>query len=56
MYIGIRINYIPHHHPYLIMLDEETSAELEWIDLAELDFKGLEELFASKGFHRKEIV
>lgn len=55
MYIGIRINYIPHHHPYLIMLAEDGQ-ELEWIDLAELDFKGLEDLFASKGFHRKDIV
>lgn len=55
MYIGIRINYIPHHDPYLIMLGEDGS-ELEWIDLAKLDFKGLQDLFESKGFHRKEIV
>lgn len=55
MYIGIRINYIPHHHPFLIMLKDDGS-EAEKIDLAELDFKGLEDLFASKGFHRKEIV
>lgn len=55
MYIGIRLNYVPHHHPYLIMLDEKGN-EGEWIDLTQYDFAGLTELFESKGFKKKELV
>lgn len=55
MYIGIRLNYVPHHHPYLIMLNERGE-EGEWIDLTLYDFAGLVKLFQDKGFKKKDLV
>lgn len=54
-YIGLRINFIPHHSPVLIMLDENGGEEYQ-IDIAEYSFDGLHEFLQEKGFKRKEFL
>lgn len=53
--MGIRINYVPHHHPYLILVDE-NGKEGEWIDLTTFSFEGLQELFEKHDFKKKELL
>jgi len=57
-YVGIRINFVPHHHPYLIMYDEAGSElpQSQWKDLQHLSFDGLGKLFKELGFQRKELL
>lgn len=55
LYMGIRINYVPHHHPYLILVDE-NGKEGEWIDLTTFSFEGLQELFEKHDFKKKELL
>lgn len=55
LYLGIRINYVPHHHPYLILIDD-AGKEGEWIDLTTFSFDGLQELFNKHGFKKKELL
>lgn len=54
-YVGIRINFVPHHHPYLIMFNEDGS-EGEWTDLAPMSYQDLTNLFEKHGFKRKVIL
>lgn len=53
-YVGLRINFIPHHSPVLVLLD--NGDDVEDIDLSPLDFKGLQDLMAKHGFRRKELL
>lgn len=57
-YVGLRINFVPHHHPYLIMFDEkgDEAPETEWIDLSKYDFEALTKMFEDYGFRRKELL
>eukprot|EP00427_Karlodinium_veneficum_P004055 CAMPEP_0169155068 /NCGR_PEP_ID=MMETSP1015-20121227/53116_1 /TAXON_ID=342587 /ORGANISM="Karlodinium micrum, Strain CCMP2283" /LENGTH=68 /DNA_ID=CAMNT_0009225437 /DNA_START=302 /DNA_END=504 /DNA_ORIENTATION=- len=57
-YVGLRINFVPHHHPYLIMFDENGAEppESQWTDLSKHDFEGLTKIFADLGFRRKELL
>lgn len=56
--VGLRINFVPHHHPYLIMLNDEGAEppESEWTDLQGYSFEGLTTLFQELGFTRKELL
>jgi len=54
-YVGLRINFVPHHSPVLIMFDEQGD-EQRTIDIAEYSFDGLKELCSSLGFKRKELL
>jgi len=54
-YVGIRINFVPHHHPYLILLNEDGS-EGEWIDMSTHSYDSLTKLFEEKGFKRKMLL
>jgi len=54
-YIGMRINFIPHHSPVLILLNED-GGEKEEIDIADFSYDGLHELFQKHGFRRKELL
>lgn len=57
-YIGIRINFVPHHHPYLIMYDEAGNEppQSEWKDLQEYSFEDMVKLFDELGFKKKELM
>jgi len=57
-YVALKINFVPHHSPYLIMYDEEggEGPQEDWIDLAPLSYEGLTELFSEKGFKRKDLL
>jgi len=57
-YVGIRINFVPHHHPYLIMYDEAGNEppESDWTDMQSLSFDDLTDLFERLGFRRKELL
>lgn len=58
-YVGLRINFVPHHSPYLIMYDEEgkdTLQEEDWKDLAPLSYEELTAMFNDLGFRRKELL
>jgi len=57
-YVALRINFVPHHHPYLIVFNEDGAEppESEWKDLADLDYAGLLSLFEGVGFRRKELL
>lgn len=55
MYAMVNINFVPHHHPFLILFDE-NGAEKERMDLADYSFNGLKELFEKLGFQRKEAI
>jgi len=54
-YVGLRINFIPHHSPVLILFDEKGD-EKEELDLSPLDFQQLQETMAKHGFLRKELL
>jgi len=54
-YVGLRINFIPHHPPVLVLLDEQSN-EKETIDMAPLSFDGLQDLMSQHGFLRKELL
>lgn len=55
-YVGLRINFIPHHSPVFIPFGDDGS-EREQIDLAPLNFQELRNLMEeSHGFRRKELL
>jgi len=54
-YIGLRINFIPHHSPVFIPLDED-GGEGDAIDIAGYSFDELKELMAKHGFTQKEFL
>lgn len=52
-YVGLKINFIPHHSPELVFLDEKGE-DKHTIDMAPLSFDQLGELMAEHGFRQKE--
>jgi len=54
-YIGLRINFIPHHSPILVNFDEK-GGDQEEIDLSPLNFQELEDLMVQHGFQKKELL
>lgn len=54
-YVGLRINFVPHHSPILALFDKD-GGEREQIDLAPLSFEELTELMESNGFSRKRLL
>jgi len=54
-YVGLRINFIPHHSPVLVLFDEKGN-DKEEIDMSPLNFQELQDLMASHGFMRKELL
>lgn len=54
-YIGVRINFIPHHSPEFITLDDDGK-DKDTIDIADYSFDGLMELMESHGFEKKEML
>lgn len=54
-YVGLRLNFVPHHPPVFYMLDE-NGKETETIDMSGYSFVGLQELMAKKGFRKKELL
>lgn len=54
-YIGLRINFIPHHSPVLVLFDDK-GADQEEIDMSPHSFDELQELMRKNGFRRKELL
>jgi len=54
-YIGLRINFIPHRSPVLVLLSED-GGEKDEIDIADYTFDGLHELLQKHGFTQKELL
>lgn len=54
-YIGLGINFIPHHSPVLVLFDD-SGAEKETVDIADYDFNGLLDLMEGHGFRKKELL
>lgn len=54
-YIGLRINFIPHHSPVFVPFGENGEEEEE-IDMSEYDFEQLHELFRSKNLVQKMLL
>jgi len=55
-YIGLRLNFVPHHPPIFYVLDEESGQELEQIDIQDYTMQGLQDMLAEKGFKKKELL
>lgn len=53
-YVGLKLNFIPHHSPVLVFYDEKGE-DAESHDISDYTFDGLHELMASKGFRQKEL-
>jgi len=54
-YVGLKINFIPHHNPVLILFDEKGS-EKEQLDLSEFNYEQLKTFVEQQGFKRKEVM
>lgn len=54
-YVGLRLNFIPHHPPVLVLLDE-NGQETEQVDLSGYDFDAVQELMTEKGFKKKKLL
>jgi len=54
-YVGLKLNFIPHHHPEFVIFDDDGE-EVEKFDMAEYGFDGLKELVQEKGFRQKELL
>lgn len=54
-YVGLRINFIPHHSPVMILLDDQ-GGDAEEIDLSVYSFSELQGLMQKHGFKRKELL
>jgi len=54
-YVGLRLNFVPHHPPVLYLLDE-NGKETESIDLTSYNFDAVQELMAEKGFKKKMLL
>jgi len=54
-YMGLRINFIPHHSPMMYLFDE-NGAERQEIDLSPMSFNELNELMEREGFKKKELL
>jgi hypothetical protein len=53
-YVGVKINFIPHHSPELHVFSEGGEAEV--IDMAPLSFDQLGQLLDKYGFNKKELL
>lgn len=54
-YVGLKLNFIPHHNPVLILLDE-SGGEKKNIDMSEYTYDQLINLMEEQGFKRKEVL
>lgn len=54
-YMGLRINFIPHHSPMMYLFDENGDTRQE-IDISPMSFGELTELMETEGFKRKELL
>lgn len=54
-YVGLKLNFIPHHSPVLVFYDDKGE-DAETVDIADLTFDKLHELLTSKGFRKKELM
>lgn len=54
-YVGLRLNFVPHHPPVFYLLDE-NGKETESIDMSGYSSSGLQELMAQKAFLKKELL
>lgn len=54
-YVALRINFIPHHSPVLVLFDD-AGGERESLDISGYSFQGLLELMESHGFRKKELL
>jgi len=54
-YVGLRINFIPHASPVLVLYNDDME-EGEPIDLAPMSFNDLMGLMESNGFKKKEFI
>jgi len=54
-YVGLKINFIPHHSPELYIYAEYGETK-EVIDMAPYDFDGLTDLLDKYGFNKKELL
>jgi len=54
-YVALKLNFIPHHSPELVIYDED-GGDGEVIDMSVYGFKGLKELMEKKGFTKKELI
>lgn len=54
-YAGLRLNFVPHHSPVLIMYDEQGE-EGEHVDIAGYSFTELHEKLEGLGLVRKEML
>jgi len=54
-YVGLKINFIPHHNPVLILFDEQGQ-EKEQLDLSEYTYERLKTFVDEQGFKRKEVM
>lgn len=54
-YVGLRINFIPHHSPVLVLFNDKGEDASE-VDLAPLNFHQLQDLLSEHGFKRKELL
>jgi len=54
-YIGLKINFIPHHNPVFIPFGPNGEEEDE-IDLSDYNFEQLHELFRGKGLVQKMLL
>jgi hypothetical protein len=53
--VGLKINFIPHHNPVLILFDDEGN-EKEELDLSEYTYERLKTFVDEQGFKRKEVM
>lgn len=54
-YVGLRLNFVPHHPPVFYTFDENGN-EKESIDMSDYSLVELQELMAEKGFIKKELL
>lgn len=54
-YMGLKINFIPHHPPEFVMFDDQGE-DLEVIDMSTYSFDGLTKLFDEKGLKKKDLL
>lgn len=57
-YVGLILNFVPHHHPYLIFYDDKGNEQPkdQWTDLAPFTYQQILGLLAERGFKRKDLL
>lgn len=54
-YVGLRLNFVPHHPPVFYVFDE-NGQEAEQIDLSNYNLESVQKLMAEKGFKKKALL